>query len=1088
MDNGKIFLFLVFLLALLSVSAVNAVGIDDVAALEDGSSVDDDILLSEDAQMLAGNDEDNLKSDVQDDGILKDEPQNDIKGSFRDLQQQIDDTEDGEVLNLSYDFAYSDSIDGDDFIDGIYIFDKSITINGNGHKISGENSARIFLFDLYGVDATLNNLTLIGGSYDEGGAVYVYDDSTVYINNVNFSSNTADLGGAIYSEGEVYITDSVFDNNYINLPVSAELDGGAAIFNQGDYLSICNSNITNNLKDVVDESNKLAGAVATYGDTHIEDCYFADNGGSLGGAISSWGTSNYGSNLLEIVNTVFKGNVAKFGGAIYALSFNLEIENCTFEDNHANGSDYYLLGGGAILVLPGDFDVEITDTVFSGNSAADKGGAIVLNTIDEGTIDNCTFKSNSAGEGGAIYVKSSDLITISNSRFEANVASIGNAISNDGELELSNNTFNIADAEIYNGQGIIDSDLKIIIFGNQTISAEAGDVLALNATFTDDNGNLIYDPYFKFSVNGEEVDEIDFVDGLYLCNYTIESPGENVISTSYDYSDAEKFISIVNVPKVDLTNFTISSGQRIVEGENLTIVITLDYTNNFSAKASLKLYVNNIEYNASVNGKVTLYNVTGLAPGKYSVRGIFENNSMFNDADSNSLNVTVLVSVAESIIAPERSEKLDPDFSINLASDATGTFSVTVDNETHSTDLVNGSANITLPELSEGKHNVTVAYSGDDKYAPYFRNYDLAILVHVKGENLVVPEATINPRPVFAINMPANATGTFSVIIDGAEYSAQLVNGSASVTSSKLASGKHNVTVSYSGDYNYASYLRNYNLTILIESKVDSVVIPMLTNNPEPVFTLDIADDAAGEFIVSVDGNEYSAHVVNGSAMVKVPKLEDGKYNITVTYTGDGKYSSATKSSMMTVVNLKPYPELSQNRDGEVVYSNDYVYRVLLTFNRKPAAGQSVDIIFNGITYKCTTDGSGYASLRISTKLAVKEYAITARYGNIEVSNKIKITHLIKASLKMTKSKTLRVVATLNKVNGKFLKKKKVTLKFKGKKYIAKTNKKGVAKFKISKKVLSKLKKGKAYKCQISYGGDKIVKKFKIKKWRLINL
>ncbi|MEE1335386.1 Ig-like domain repeat protein [Methanobrevibacter sp.] len=1068
------------------ISPISAESIDDIVALEDGSSVNDDVPLSEDVQTLDENAQDSLKSEVQDDNLLEDDSQNEIKGSFRDLQQQIDDAEG--VLNLSYDFAYSESIDGDYFVDGIYVYDKSITINGNGHKISGENSARIFLFDLYGVEATLNNLTLIGGSYDEGGAVFVYDDSTVYINNVNFSSNNAGLGGAIYSKGEVYITDSVFDNNYINLPVSAELDGGAAIFNQGN-LSICNSNITNNLKDVVDESNKLAGAVATYGDTHIEDCYFADNGGSLGGAISSWGTTNYGGNLLEIVNTVFKGNVAKFGGAIYALSFNLEIDNCTFEDNLANGSDYYLLGGGAILVLPGEFDVEITNTVFSGNSAADKGGAIAFNDIDEGTIDNCTFKSNSADGGGAVYIKSSDLITISNSRFEANNASNGSAILNDGDLVLSNNNISTTNAEIYNGQGIIDSNLKVIIFGNQTISAEVGDVLALNATFTDDNGNLIYDPYFRFSINDVDVDEIDCVDGLYLYNYAIESPGEMVISTGYDYCEVEKWISIVNVPKMALTNFTISSKrERIVEGEILTVLINLNYTNNIAARASLKLYVNDDEYNVSVSGKTTLYDISGLAPGKYSIRGIFENNSMFNDANSNAINITVLIDVSENVTAPKRTESLEPVFSIDLPSDATGTFNVIIDKEMYSEGLVNGSANITTSKLSEGDHNVTVSYSGDDRYASYLKDYVLTVLVHVKYENLVVPEATTNQRPVFSINMPADATGTFSVIIDNDGHSAQLVNGSASITSQKLSLGNHTVTVEYSGDYNYAHYLRNYNLTILIVSKLDDIIVPKLTNNPEPVYSIDLPDDATGTFIVDVNGTQYSTQVVNGSAEIKVPKLDDGEYNITITYSGDGKYSSASKSSMMTVVNLKPFPEFSQNKDAEIVYSNSYSYTVLLTFHRKPAAGQTVNIIFNGISYKCITDNNGYATLNINTKIKAGTYNIIARYGNIEVSNRIKINHLIKASIKMMKSKSLKVVVTLSKVNGKFLKSKKVRIVLKGKKYVSKTNKKGVAKFKISKKVLSKLKKGKTYKCQVSYGGDKIVKKFKIKKWRLINL
>ena len=92
-------------------------------------------------------------------------------------------------------------------------------------------------------------------------------------------------------------------------------------------------------------------------------------------------------------------------------------------------------------------------------------------------------------------------------------------------------------------------------------------------------------------------------------------------------------------------------------------------------------------------------------------------------------------------------------------------------------------------------------------------------------------------------------------------------------------------------------------------SKLDDITVPKLTNNPEPVYSIDLPDDATGTFIVDVNGTQYSTQVVNGSAEIKVPKLGDGEYNITITYSGDGKYSSASKSSMMTVVNLKPFPE-----------------------------------------------------------------------------------------------------------------------------------------------------------------------------------
>lgn len=59
---------------------------------------------------------------------------------------------------------------------------------------------------------------------------------------------------------------------------------------------------------------------------------------------------------------------------------------------------------------------------------------------------------------------------------------------------------------------------------------------------------------------------------------------------------------------------------------------------------------------------------------------------------------------------------------------------------------------------------------------------------------------------------------------------------------------------------------------------------------------------------------------------------------------------------------------------------------------------------------------------------------------------------------------------------------KKITFKFNGKKYKAKTNAKGIAKITIKSKVLKKLKVGKKVKYQASYGKLVVKKSAKVKK------
>ena len=54
---------------------------------------------------------------------------------------------------------------------------------------------------------------------------------------------------------------------------------------------------------------------------------------------------------------------------------------------------------------------------------------------------------------------------------------------------------------------------------------------------------------------------------------------------------------------------------------------------------------------------------------------------------------------------------------------------------------------------------------------------------------------------------------------------------------------------------------------------------------------------------VTVDGKTYTQAVTNGKATVNIPKLNDGNHNITVAYSGDGKYEPITKTSVINVNN-----------------------------------------------------------------------------------------------------------------------------------------------------------------------------------------
>ena len=131
---------------------------------------------------------------------------------------------------------------------------------------------------------------------------------------------------------------------------------------------------------------------------------------------------------------------------------------------------------------------------------------------------------------------------------------------------------------------------------------------------------------------------------------------------------------------------------------------------------------------------------------------------------------------------------------------------------------------------------------------------------------------------------------------------------------------------------------------------------------------------------------------------------------------------------------------------------------------------------------KAKTNTKGVASY-VVTKNPGK-YKIQATALGKSLTKTVTVKHIVTLKTVTLKksAKKLTLQATLAKINGKYLKNKKITFKFNGKKYTAKTDKKGVAKVSIKSDVLKKLKVGKKITYQATYSKDTVKKTAIIKK------
>ncbi len=319
-----------------------------------------------------------------------------------------------------------------------------------------------------------------------------------------------------------------------------------------------------------------------------------------------------------------------------------------------------------------------------------------------------------------------------------------------------------------------------------------------------------------------------------------------------------------------------------------------------------------------------------------------------------------------------------------------------------------------------------------------------------------------------------------SVKIDGVKYSIDYINQEVDI--SQLDVGYHTVVVSYKGDDKF------YPLTekAYINVTYPKISIPKtVTNGNNEIVIVVPGKNATFKITAKTirstpksnqNTYEFSAKLVNGQAKVSLAQLSGGKYVIDVEGRIDGKYYDSIKE--VTVKNTK-----LAAKDTSVYYKSGNGFKVKVTTAAgKVIKNKYVKFYINGkYVKKVKTTKNGYATLKIAK--VPGSYKITAKYGKVKITRKLTVKHAVtlKAVTVKKSAKKLVLTATL-KQGKKALKNKKVTFKFNGKTYKAKTNKKGVAKVTIKKAVLKKLKVGKNVAYQATYLKDTVKKTAKVKK------
>lgn len=317
----------------------------------------------------------------------------------------------------------------------------SLFINNHSNRGGAISSRRATHAEFYNCTFVDNNTT------NGGGVLMIEATSSMYLINCSFEGNTANyLGGAIYLRGTAICTAKLctFNGN-------ESIAGGGAI---------CIDSENNETSMFLDECKFFSNAM-TYNNSAI---YVTGNSASM-----SMNKCLFESNYRPIVienSAQLRVHDCTFSDNQGVIS---QYDNApVFIDQSQFVSNIYVNGGVFQFNSPGDSNqalLEVVNSIFEGNLALSKGGVLWCNgdSNDTITIRNCTFFGNNVTENGSVFFSTGMPLTITNSIVWGNGSqqlylSNDSIVSNSNIEETYQNFHNISEDPLFFLEGFLSDN------------------------------------------------------------------------------------------------------------------------------------------------------------------------------------------------------------------------------------------------------------------------------------------------------------------------------------------------------------------------------------------------------------------------------------------------------------------------------------------------------------------------------------------------------------------------------------------------------------------------------------------------------
>ena len=456
------------------------------------------------------------------------------------------------------------------------------------------------------------------------------------------------------------------------------------------------------------------------------------------------------------------------------------------------------------------------------------------------------------------------------------------------------------------------------------------------------------------------------VSDLKAGDYTVavKYTGDN----NYNEATGSAEFSVLKItPEMDVTV------EDIVFGEDLIVNAVLPV----DATGEVVITVNGVDYHVAIENGVASVTVSGLEAGDYTVAVKYAGDDNYNAAE-----VTKGVNVAKA--NPALNVIIDSVdygnvFTINAV--LTGVNNapldtniiVTVNGKNYIVAIVNGKGTFHADKLAAGSYNFNARFAGSNNYNEVSDSGKFNVYKVDSAIGITVKDINVGEDAVITVKLFSDATGELTVTVNGKDYTANVVNGRATVSVSDLKAGTYDVVAKYSGDNNYNAAVATSSFTV---SKVDStmdVTVNDIVFGGDLIVDVVLPVDATGEVVITVNGVDYHVSIENGKATGTISGLAAGDYTVAIKYVGDDKYIGVEVAENVNVAKAQPVLGVVI---ADVDYGNGFVIEATLTgVNGAPLSG-NVIVTVAGKEYTVkVTDGKGIAT---GDKLAAGTYGFAA--------------------------------------------------------------------------------------------------------------